>query len=76
MSRVPFFQHCSSASTVSFMSRVQKFCCGGRAIEMNTLLGSSSPQNLIVVGLYSNRGQRDELELVIDCAARSVNRCL
>ena len=44
--------------------------------ETNTSLESSWSTKLISVGIVVNRGQLDELELVIDSAARSVNRLL
>ena len=62
------------AGAVSLVSRDPMFRCSGRTIELNTSLERSWSTRLISVGLVVNRGIFDELEQVIDCAARSVNR--
>ena len=43
-------------------------------LERNIKLESSFSENLISVGIVVNRGIVDELEQVIICAARSINR--
>ena len=63
-------------STVHLVSRDPRFRCGGRTIELNTSIESALSIKLKFVTFDLNRGHLDELELVIDCAARSVNRFL
>ena len=65
-----------SSTTVSLVSRVPSFCCDGRTVRINTPIESVWSEKLTSVGIVVNRGIFGELEQVIDCAARSVNRFL
>ena len=62
--------------TVSLVSRVTSFGCGGHTVKINTVLESSWSTKLKFVTFDLNRAQLDELEQVIDCAATSVNPLL
>ena len=62
--------------TVSLVSRVPSFCCGGHVVEINTPLESARSTELKCVAFDLNRGIFDELDQVIDSAARDINRFL
>ena len=62
--------------TVSLVSHDLSFCCDGRTVAINTPLESSWSTKLKYITFDFNRGQSDELEQVINSAARSVNRFL
>ena len=62
--------------TVSLVSHDPSFCYDGRTVKINTPLESSWSTKLKYISFDFNRGQSDELEQVIDSAARSVNRFL
>ena len=63
-------------NTVRLVSRDLRFRCGDHTIELNPSLESAGSTKLKFVTFDLNRGQLDELEQVIDSAARSVNRFL
>ena len=63
-------------TTVSLVSRVPSFCCDGRTVAINTPFESSWSTKLKFVTFDCNRAIFNELDQVIDSAARSVNRIL
>ena len=65
-----------SLATVRLVSHDPSFCYDGRTVEINTPLESSWSKKLKYITFDFNRGQSDELEQVINSAARSVNRFL
>ena len=64
------------STTVRLVSHDPSFCYDSRTVKMNTPLESSWSTKLKYITFDFNRGQSDELEQVIDSAARSVNRFL
>ena len=61
---------------IRLVRRDPEFRCSCRTIELNTSLEGSWSTKLVSVGFSSHRGQLDELEQVIDSAARIVNQFL
>ena len=65
---------CFDVCAVSLVGRDPKFCCSRLTTETCTSFESASSMNRILVGLGMSKCVMDELEQVIDCAARSFNR--